>query len=328
MRKLAFFISILITQFSLAQDGPYHPAATEYGTNAISYQSSAIIGWATGATLTRGRTDIANTNGPLASSGVESAALSVSDGATVSLGDSGVIVLTFDEPIKDRVAYDFAVFENGFYTPIDSGYFLELAFVEVSSDGFNFVRFPAHSLTQTDVQVSTYGVLNPTNINNLAGKYQSGYGTPFDLAELIDSSAVDIQNITHIRIVDVVGSLDSNFASLDTAGNAINDPYPTDFESGGFDLDAVAVLDNPLAISNIQSEGFQVFPTSFNTQFYVETPSNGELKMFATNGVLVYNFSIHEGKSVVNPSLLNSGIYILRFESESGQVYFKKCVKQ
>jgi hypothetical protein len=43
-----------------------------------------------------------------------------------------------------------------------------------------------------------------------------------------------------VRIVDVVGSL--TLGSVDSLGNVVNDPYPTAFASGGFDLDAVGVL--------------------------------------------------------------------------------------
>lgn len=328
MRRLAFFISVLISHFSLAQDGPYHPAATEVGTNAVSYQSAAITGWATGVDITRGLSDIANPNGPLVTAGIESAALGASDGGVVTLGDSGVALLTFDVAIQNRNGYDFAVFENGFYSPIDEGFFLELAFVEVSSDGINFVRFPAHSTTQTATQVPTYGVLDPTYINNLAGKYQSGFGTPFDLEELADSSLIDINNITHIRIVDAIGSIDPNLASFDTAGNAINDPYPTDFESGGFDLDAVAILDQTVGIDDFQDAIFQVFPTSFRSTITVQTPLNGQLQVYSLTGKPISNRSINSGVSQLNFQHLQPGVYILHFTTQNGKTYIRKCVKQ
>ena len=49
----------------------------------------------------------------------------------------GSIVMTFDAPIRNGDGYDFVVFENS----LDNT-FLELAFVEVSTDGEHFVRFP------------------------------------------------------------------------------------------------------------------------------------------------------------------------------------------
>ena len=54
----------------------------------------------------------------------------------VCLGRGGVITLTFDAPIRDGAGWDFAVFENSF-----SDTFIELAYVEVSSNGTNFTRF-------------------------------------------------------------------------------------------------------------------------------------------------------------------------------------------
>src|SRR5690554_7902133 len=86
---------------------------------------------------------------------------------------------------------DFAVFENGF-----SQSFLELAPVEVSSDGINYVRFTSHSLTQTDTTIGVFGALDATHLYNLAGKYKGGFGTPFDLEELKDSANLNVNKIT------------------------------------------------------------------------------------------------------------------------------------
>jgi hypothetical protein len=137
------------------------------------------------------------------------------------------------------------VFENSF-----DGLFLELAVVEVSSNGIDFVRFAAHSLTDTTIQKGTFDLLDATQLNNLAGKYRAGFGTPFDLQELAGNPLLDLQNITHIKVIDVVGSLAEKFATRDAYGNKINDPFPTPFESSGFDLDAIGVIhqNNPSAI--------------------------------------------------------------------------------
>src|SRR5262249_31074103 len=131
-----------------------------------------------------------------------------------------------------------AVFENGF-----ADGFLELAFVEVSTNGADFARFPAVSLTPTATQIGSFGTLDATNLNNLAGKYRAGFGTPFDLSVVAGlSPAVDVAAIHFVRIIDVVGSINPALATHDSLGNAINDPYPTAFASGGFDLDAVGAI--------------------------------------------------------------------------------------
>jgi hypothetical protein len=152
----------------------------------------------------------------------------------VCLGRGGEITLTFDPPISNGDGWDLAVFENGFRDT-----FLELAFVEVSSNGVDFVQFDGASLTL--IPVPAFGSLDPTDVDGLAGKYRQGYGTPFDLQDLADkasvtSGLVDLDAITHVRIVDIVG----DGSTLDSDGRIIYDPYPTS-GSAGFDLDAVAV---------------------------------------------------------------------------------------
>lgn len=158
----------------------------------------------------------------------------------VSLGEGGRITLTFDRPIRDGEGWDFAVFENSF-----NGTFLELAYVEVSTDGVVFVRFDNVSLTQSPVD--GFGSIDYTEIFGLAGKYPAGYGTPFDLAFLADKpevsdGRVDLQRIRYVRVVDIVGdgSCYDHPPPGWGGGKPIYDPYPTT-QSAGFDLDAVGV---------------------------------------------------------------------------------------
>lgn len=244
IKQLLTFL-ILITGFASNAQGPYPPAAGVAGSTAISKDTAIIKAWATGVELQRGYIQINDTsqyNGGdnKASFGQAVNALGMAEGSStevVSLGDGGLATLTFDQLIVNGPGADFAVFENSF-----GDTFLELAFVEVSSDGVNFIRFPSVSLTQTANQVGAWDELDPTNIHNLAGKYRQGFGTPFDLSELEYNSLVDINAIRFVRIIDVVGSIDPQFAGFDSQNNIINDPWPTPFNSGGFDLDGVAVI--------------------------------------------------------------------------------------
>ena len=128
----------------------------------------------------------------------------------VSLGDGGTATLTFPNSIYNGPGFDFAVFENGFATS-DSMAFLEFAFVEVSSDGVNFIRFHSTSLIQDSIQIPMTGI-NCSLVNNLAGKYTYGFGTPFDLEELMNEPALDVNHITHIRLIDVVGSISAHIS--------------------------------------------------------------------------------------------------------------------
>jgi hypothetical protein len=156
----------------------------------------------------------------------------------VSLGDGGHITLTFPVPITDGPGPDFAVFENAFSNSSYS--FLEFAYVEVSSDGSNFIRFPSHTLAADPVPTYPADPMEPEAYGGLAGKHLQGTGTPFDLRILAGAPGLDPRRVTHVRLVDIVG----DGSALDSYGNPIYDPHPT-HGSGGFDLDAIGVL-NPL----------------------------------------------------------------------------------
>ncbi len=242
MHKTAFACVCVMATTVTAWAGPYAPPAGQSGSTAIAANDPGFVAWASGfQNLVRGPLDIANPGGGLASFGAGSEALGPATGvssAIVSLGDGGQITLTFAAPLLDGPGFDFAVFENGF-----SDVFLELAAVEVSSNGSDFARFPAVSLTDVGTQVGSFGALDATNLDNLAGKYRGGFGTPFDLAQLAGvSPLVDVNQIGYVRIVDVVGSINPLLGTLDSLGNLINDPYPTAFSSGGFDLDGVGAI--------------------------------------------------------------------------------------
>lgn len=248
LRSLGIVSACLLGASSPAWAGSFAPAAGQPDTTAIDKNSSQFVAWATGFEgLVRGPQDINAPAGAAADFGSGNLALGQAVGDSfdvVSLGDGGEVTLIFDQAITDGVGVDFAVFENGF-----GDTFLELAFVEVSSNGTDFFRFDAVSETQTTTQIGGFGTLDPTDLNNLAGKYRQGFGTPFDLAELDGvSGLLDVSAVTHVRIVDVVGRITAApgnagwSPSLDSLGNIINDPYSTPFGSGGFDLDAVGVI--------------------------------------------------------------------------------------
>jgi len=213
---------------------------TLFSQTPIHFESEKIINWATNVSITRGYQNIMTPSLGLASFGEPSNGIGKADGEVVSLGDRGEAIITFTTPIINGEGCDFAVFENSAkYQELP---FLELAFVEVSSNGVDFFRFPAVSNTQTATQTGGFDSTNPDNVYNLAGKHLTYYGTPFDLEELKNIDGLDINNITHIKIIDVVGSINPNYASYDSNGNIINDPFPTPFNSSGFDLDAVGVI--------------------------------------------------------------------------------------
>jgi len=211
--------------------GPFSPAAGEAGSTAISKDDIAITSWATGFEdyLIGANVDAGFLTPERAIGEAQGTSSHI-----VSLGEGGRITMTFLDPIVNGIGDDFAVFENSF-----SNTFLELARVEVSSDGSNFFGFSVTSLTPDPI--GAFGVIDPTNIDGFAGNFRQGWGTGFDLDLLSNISGLDVFNVSYVRLLDVVG----DGSQFDDAGipNRIYDPTPT-VGSAGFDLDAVGVLNS------------------------------------------------------------------------------------
>lgn len=175
----------------------------------------------------------------------------------VSLGDvpagttrpnPGTLTLGVAQAIINGPGADFATFENGFISEGEAGVegqiFGELGYVEVSTDGVQFARFPSVSLTPE--AVGPLGTVDASNVYNLVGKHVNArgdsWGTPFDLSSLANEPSViaglvDLNKILYIRIVDIPG--DGTW--LDSAGHAIFDAWLTN-SSGGVDFEALGVI--------------------------------------------------------------------------------------
>ncbi len=242
--------------------------------------------------------------GPVTGSNIDIVSLGHLNQEQIGQGAApGQITLSFAEPIRQGDGYEFVVFENAFISSANTEagslagqMFAELAYVEVSSNGVDFVRFPSVSLTPE--LVGRYGTIEISNVYNLAGKHPNANGictgTPFDLKEVADdpdvvSGLVDISDIKYVRIVDVPGSGDFNDAAMlhidsDTwpvwdlfadnhpiydAWDASTAPDP----SGGFDLEAVGVLREQEYAADIDLNGvvdvvdFELFLSALDSSF-------------------------------------------------------------
>jgi hypothetical protein len=329
---LYFFLSLFTLLFIQPQlYAQYPPPAGQPGSTAISRDSNIIIGWAANCTIERGFINMADTT--MTYNGVNKAtygsylyASGPSDEYVVSLGDQGSAILGFDPPIENHAGPDFAVFENSF-----GDLFLELAFVEVSSDGKNFFRFPAVSLIQQDFQVETFGTLDATLLHNFAGKYRMGYGTPFDLDDMQGISGLDLKKISYVRIVDVGGSIDPQFATYDSQGHKINDPWPTPFETGGFDIDAIGVINNSSKQTGVTNglETIRIYPNPVEDDLWIETDSGTSLNLdiLTPDGMIVHQATIRT-KFSYNMSGYPAGIYIARFSLTDGSSACRKIIKK
>lgn len=317
----SYLLAAVACGFLSGVHAQFAPQVGFAGTTALHKDSSVFVNWAKACTINRGWQDVADTALGKAQVGDETYVPGKAGNGVVSLGDGGSAVMTFEKPVMNGPGYDFAVFENGFIDQtLDPGNaFLELAFVEVSSDGINYYRFDAVSNNDTVAQKASFEAMNATKINNLAGKYIANYGAPFDLDELKDKEGLDVNNITHIRIIDVTGSIDPLYATRDSRGTIINDPYPTAFASGGFDLDGVGVIhENTLSAVNkitLDQQSVMVFPNPVNryNDVIVSTPVPVDIFCYDVTG-----------KQVDVKTEAGNGLQRIRFH-EPG-IYFIKCI--
>ena len=276
--------------YSLGADDPTNPYDAPIpgfigpagdGSTAIgNYVNPEFIGWATGYQDLL----ITDTNwtymdpsmafGPVAGDLHHVVSLGDLDPDMIAAGDPvgtivGTITLTFDTPIRNGVGADFAGFENGFYAEEADGQgtvvgqiLAELAYVQVSTDGVTWLEFESDSLTPCpppDPDGYGYMTIDPTDVYNFFGKHTNGYGkswgTPFDLDEFANHSAVlaglvDLQQIHYVKIVDIPGNGDhvdvnvpvpGSAIFLDSDGDPIYDAWIT-WGSGGVDVEALGVL--------------------------------------------------------------------------------------
>ena len=311
-------IALVVLLSGSARAQVYPPPAGMPGTTAIDKDSSVFKSWAVACTVKRGLQDISNPSAEFASAGDSTMATgkAMSNGA-VSLGDGGFAVCIFAHGIMDGPGFDFAVFENGF-----DDTFLELAFVEVSSDGVNYFRLPAHSLTDTTMQTSSFGPTDAAKINNLAGKYRGGYGTPFDIADIGSSPLLNPAAITHVLIRDVVGSINPAYGTRDSFHALINDPWPTAFPSGGFDLDAVGVIHESIVLSVTRlNQPVKLFPNPATDWLNVECDGPVTVELYNHSGTP----EIYTSDKRISVMELPKGLYFVKLRTSS-EVFFKKII--
>lgn len=329
MNNLLITILAILPVAAAAQ---FPPQAGITGSTAIHRTDNRFVGWAKACDLQRGYMHIEDPSLGYSTAGDHTLATGAPDNFIVSLGDSGIATLTFESPVYNGNGFDFVIFENGFQNPANKEEaFLELAFVEVSSDGTHYTRFPASSQTPDTPQVPMAGVyMNARKLNNLAGKYAAPYGTPFDLEELAGTAGLDIDKVTHIRLVDVIGSV-KHHAATDKDGNIINDPYPTPIPTSGFDLDAVGALYMigkvpPNNINVLARPIINVYPNPVADLLIVETNVPVNFELTDVLGKVLYQSSAI-GKVQIPFTAYPPGVYYINSIDSKGNRWVEKLVR-
>jgi hypothetical protein len=317
MAALLPLLTLLTTGTVMA--GIFPPAAGQTNSTAVDADDAGIDAWATGyKDYVPGLEADAEFQTPQKSLGVPGNSDDTNQGVIydiVSLGRGGSITITFSRPVFNGPDYDFAVFENSF-----SDDFLEFARVEVSSDGLNFVAFPAFSTVPAPV--GGFGSVDTTDVEQVAGKYRGGFGTPFDLQQLAGAANIDLNDIRYVRLTDLVGDgsavNDLTPASLahwlgiaeadlpgvlvsiaSNAPPAIYDVYPT-YDSAGFDLDAVAVLNAGAIPVDVDIDSFDA-----NNEIDPASTANIPVTVFTTK--IADGDAIDFDARTINPATLRLG---------------------
>jgi hypothetical protein len=290
----------------------FAPQAGMMGTSAIFADSNIIVNWASGYTIERSWQNISDTTLGKVTAGEEWSITGKAGNGVISLGDGGPIILTFPYGIRNGAGPDFAVFENGFMVN-DSLAFLEMAFVEVSTNGQKYVRFPSQYLGSS-IQIGAFTGADARQYHNLAGKYVYNYGTPFNLDDIKDSTGIDINNINYVKIIDVKGAV-SDLGSKDVNGNFINDPWPTPFPSAGFDFDAIGVIyqNDGMALSELDIDPVSIFPNPAKLGVPVSIKGFGLnlIKIHKSNGETLLPTTTHQEDLVFK----ESGLYVIEVSS-------------
>lgn len=318
----------MLAMVPMALWAQFAPAPGLPGTTAMHADSSAFVAWATDCVAEPGPMNITNPSAGTAGAGWPASNVIGYPQGTMGvtcLGDGGRATVTFASPICNRPGPDFAVFENGFENAQMPGmYFLELGFVEVSSDGVNFFRFPAITYVQTETQLGGSGCINPTQIHNLASKYPAMYGTPFELDELPDDPLLNKNNITYVRVVDVIGNIDPEYCTYDSEGHRVNDPWPTPFASCGMDLDAVGVIHDlahfpapdepPYVVNPVEDIIFDAYPQTveINLEGVVTDPDDPDEN-------IIYSIRSNSNPDELSVTLSDKLLILTRLSREAGE---------
>ena len=220
------------------------------GAGLSTFYADAVIAWAPGSS---GHANGNNALGPPSGGG-----LFLGSTHAASLGVAGWTVLQLDEPALDGPGTDLIVCENPFFVSgAPETAFVEALFVEVSTDGNTFARFPAE-YGGPAVQAPPFAGVDPAWYFGFAGVLPvsadpakgvdplhvvHGGGDAFDLGDLTDDPAVlagdvDLFDIRYVRLVDVRSGVDT-----DDLGTIVYD--------AGLDANASADIDALVAVNTL-----------------------------------------------------------------------------
>lgn len=212
-RRLAILLALPALAFVSSLDPGYAVSVFDFvpGDEAGSDPESTL-GPPTGGGLTQGSVD------------------------TYTLGTGGSITLRMEPPLLDGHGADLLVCENPFFVTGTLQSFAEVAFVEVSTDGVQFARFPT-SYTGPGDPLPLFTGIHPARYRGFAGAMPVSASPPlvdpldlpaaggdaFDFSvledhPLVQAEQLDLADVRYVRLIDVEAGVD-----FDTAGHLVFD---------------------------------------------------------------------------------------------------------
>jgi hypothetical protein len=195
---------------------------------------------------------------------------------TTVLGVGGVLTLELGNRCVDGAGTDLLVCENPFLVGGGSTSFVEACFVEVSSDGTHFARFPnRYAGTSGPFLPFTgnppgwyagFAGVHPVRANPAAGIDPQDLviagGDAFDLADLADHPAVlsgdvDLADIAFVRLVDIDSGADTDDSGTPIWDCGIDSVSSADIDAlVAVNSDANVAQGRPLVELSLDAAGF------------------------------------------------------------------------
>ena len=146
------------------------------------------------------------------------------------------------------------------------------------------------------------------------------------LDEVEDNPLLDKNRVTHVRLVDVVGCIQPEYATYDCQGHVVNDPWPTPFASSGFDLDAVGVIHDLAHYDVVEAQevtSVNLYPNPVSSILSVDAANVASICLYSLTGQCVLET---ENNNTIDVSTLTPGLYFARIVVD-GKAFVNKFVK-
>jgi hypothetical protein len=134
-----------------------------------------------------------------------------------------------------------------------------------------------------------------------------------------------LNDIVYVKLIDVCGSVNVDYASYDQFGHIINDPWPTPFPSSGFDLDAIAVLNAKYGLGIHESDAphsWTAYPNPFKESIAMRGADMILFELLNSFGQVISTFNASES---INTSTLTKGLYLLHNKQDNT---YMKVIKE